>query len=431
MTTFQPLSAIAEVNSKVDLGDLPGDTLVSFVSMADVSESGQLVGRQVRRLEDVRVGYAPVAEGDILFAKIAPCMEKGKGAHAVGLRNGIEFGSTEFHVLRAREPNDARFIYHWLQSPETRRKALAYMGGSAGRQRVQAMRFSRFRIPGIAPAEQTCIAAVPDTVDGAIAKTEAVIAKLKPVRAGLLHDLLTRGLDEHGQFRDPVAHPEQFQDSPLGRIPREWEVTRLGDCSSLVTSGSRGWAAYYSDDGPIFPRIGNLTREHINLQFDDVAHVQPPAGGEGARTRVEEGDILISITAGLGIIGVIPPQFGDAYVNQHVALVRPGQRVVSRWMGRFLASGPGSNQFRMLNDSGAKAGLNLPAVESLWVALPTNEEQLAASEALDGIDEAIDSEERAARKLQRLKSGLLSDLLTGRVRVPEGTLTPAGADQAA
>ena len=59
-----------------------------------------------------------------------------------------------------------------------------------------------------------------DTVDEAIAKTEAVIAKLKQVRAGLLHDLLTRGLDEHGQLRDPIAHPEQFQDSPLGRIPR-------------------------------------------------------------------------------------------------------------------------------------------------------------------------------------------------------------------
>ena len=73
-------------------------------------------------------------------------------------------------------------------------------------------------------SEQSRIAAVLDTVDEAIAKTEAVIAKLKQVRAGLLHDLLTRGLDEHGQLRDPVAHPEQFQDSPLGWIPAEWNV---------------------------------------------------------------------------------------------------------------------------------------------------------------------------------------------------------------
>ncbi len=78
--------------------------------------------------------------------------------------------------------------------------------------------------------EQSRIAAVLDTVDEAIAKTEAVIAKLRQVRAGLLHDLLTRGLDKNGQLRDPIAHPEQFQDSPLGRIPREWGVQALRDC---------------------------------------------------------------------------------------------------------------------------------------------------------------------------------------------------------
>ena len=66
------------------------------------------------------------------------------------------------------------------------------------------------------PDEQSRIAAVLDTVDEAIAKTEAVIAKLRQVRAGLLHDLLTRGLDKNGQLRDPIAHPEQFQDSPIG-----------------------------------------------------------------------------------------------------------------------------------------------------------------------------------------------------------------------
>ena len=82
--------------------------------------------------------------------------------------------------------------------------------------------------------EQTRIAAMLDTVDEAIAKTEAVIAKLKQVRAGLLHDLLTRGLDENGQLRDPVAHPEQFQDSPLGRIPKEWKVLHDWLCESSI-----------------------------------------------------------------------------------------------------------------------------------------------------------------------------------------------------
>ena len=73
-------------------------------------------------------------------------------------------------------------------------------------------------------------------MDEAIAKTGAMIAKLKQVRAGLLHDLLTRGLDEHGQLRDLISHPEQFQDSPLGRIPLEWKT---GELVELCTLGAR------------------------------------------------------------------------------------------------------------------------------------------------------------------------------------------------
>ena len=75
--------------------------------------------------------------------------------------------------------------------------------------------------------EQSRIATVLDTVDEAIAKTEAVIAKLKQVRTGLLHDLLTCGLDEQGQLRDSIAHPEQFRESPLGRIPMDWDVESI------------------------------------------------------------------------------------------------------------------------------------------------------------------------------------------------------------
>jgi type I restriction enzyme S subunit len=74
-------------------------------------------------------------------------------------------------------------------------------------------------------------------VDEAIAKTEAVIAKLRQVRAGLLHDLLTRGFDEHGQLRDPIAHPEQFQDSPLGRIPRGWCFSKFEKVLEGIDAG--------------------------------------------------------------------------------------------------------------------------------------------------------------------------------------------------
>ena len=165
--TYQALSDLAELNPRIDTNGLPGDTRVSFVPMADVSEAGKWIGRQVRCLDEVRVGYTPFADNDILFAKITPCMENGKGAHVQGLMNGIGFGSTEFHVLRAKADHSPRFIFHWLQAQSTRTRAIAFMGGSAGQQRVQASFFEHYKIPTIPAAEQPRIAAVLDTVDEA------------------------------------------------------------------------------------------------------------------------------------------------------------------------------------------------------------------------------------------------------------------------
>jgi len=276
----------------------------------------------------------------------------------------------------------------------------------------------RLRIPLPPLAEQRRIAEILDTLDDAIRKTEQVIDKLQQTKRGLLHDLLTRGIGEHGRLRDPERHPEQFQESPLGRIPRAWELQQLADIALFITSGSRGWAAYYAKSGAFFIRIGNLTREHINLRFDSVVRVRPPQSSEGRRTAVEEGDLLISITADLGIIGVAPAGLGEAYVNQHVSLVRLERTVVDpRWVGHYLAKGAGQGQITRLNDQGAKAGLNLPAVSSLLTAVPSMAEQTSVVEILDSHDERIARERRTAEKLRSFKQGLMDDLLTGRVRV--------------
>ena len=171
-------------------------------------------------------------------------------------------------------------------------------------------------------AQQTKIADVLTAVDRAIEKMEALIAKYQRIKTGLMQDLLTRGIDEHGRVRDPATH--KFKQSPVGRIPNEWQILALGseDVSSSITSGSRGWAKYYAEEGALFLRISNLTRKHINLRWDDIKYVMPPHEAERKRTSVAPGDLLISITADLGIIGVAPEGLGEAYVNQHIALIR-------------------------------------------------------------------------------------------------------------
>lgn len=265
-------------------------------------------------------------------------------------------------------------------------------------------------------AEQSKIAEVLSTVDRAIEQTETRIAKWRRIKTGLMQDLLTHGIDKHGNLRSEQTH--EFKDSPLGQIPVGWEVAQLGRVSEFVTSGARGWARYYREEGAVFLRIGNLTREHVNLRLSDLVFVQPPPSVEGRRTSVEPGDLLISVTADLGIVGVVPDRFGGGYVNQHIALVRlDREQVHSRFVAWFLSSPAGQAQFNRLNESGAKAGLNLPTVRSLLFARPDPDEQQRIASTIDASVATLDMYGRSRRKLVALKAGLMQDLLTGERRV--------------
>lgn len=154
------------------------------------------------------------------------------------------------------------------------------------------------------------------------------------------------------------------------------------------------------------------------MRFEDLVRVLPPVSAEGKRTATQVGDLLISITADLGLVGVIPEGFAEAYVNQHLAMVRLGDpESVPRFVGHFLLGRAGQIQFETLNESGAKAGLNLPTVSRILTAKPTPPEQRAIAEILDVADETVACEQRDLGKLHRLKRGLMQNLLTGKVRV--------------
>ncbi len=196
-------------------------------------------------------------------------------------------------------------------------------------------------------------------------------------------------------------------------------ITTLGEIAVHLTSGSRGWAAYYAESGALFIRITNLTRETTALDLSDRQHVLLPNGStEGTRTKVEVGDVLVSITADLGIIGVVGAEVGDGYVNQHIALVRPDPaRAFGPFVALVLASARhGQTQFARLNDAGAKAGLNLPAVRSLTVPLPDLATQRNVVAKIATLDARIEAERAVLRGARTTKSAVAQHLLTGAAR---------------
>lgn len=190
--------------------------------------------------------------------------------------------------------------------------------------------------------------------------------------------LLERILDEHrskwigkGKYKES-AEPDTAN---LPALPQGWVWARTDQIFWFVTSGSRGWAEYYSETGPLFLRIGNLDHDSISLDLREMQRVQPPPGTEGIRTRVMPGDILISITADVGMIALAPSHIEEAYINQHISLARPVSVINRSYLAWFLCSRDGQKQFKELQRGATKVGLGLDDIKAVNVPLPSLSEQ--------------------------------------------------------
>lgn len=143
------LKEICTINpSKSEAKNLSDDAKVTFVPMGAVSEvTGAIENPEVRLLSEVKKGYTYFKEGDVLFAKITPCMENGKSAIARSLINKIGFGSTEFHVLRPTQKTISEWVYYFIRQKSFREEAERNMTGSVGQQRVPVDFLKKVKIP--------------------------------------------------------------------------------------------------------------------------------------------------------------------------------------------------------------------------------------------------------------------------------------------
>lgn len=401
----------------------PGNAKV--LRATDIDDDGHVVGSGVfRQLPIGKLTSKRLLDGDILLEGSGggPGKPVGRVAYFEA-RNHYEAAvcSNFFKTLRPKSSEiEPRFLLRKLAWFYKQPALLILQQQTTGiiNLKFEGYLSARIEIPE-SIGEQQKLAQVLDTLDKAIFETDASIAKLKAIKQGLLHDLLTRGIGTNDELRPPQTEaPHIYKESPLGWIPKEWVVVTLESVSKTVTSGSRDWARFYADSGALFVRIGNLTRQHINFRYESTIYVRPPRNADGQRTRLESGDILISITADLGIVGVVPDGLGEAYINQHIALVRPNfDAVNSRFVGHYLGGPIAQTYIRRLNDAGAKAGLNLPTIRGLLAVVPSRTEQDRIAARLDEIDKRIQSTTAESAKLAELKLGLMDDLLTGRVRV--------------
>jgi len=349
----------------------------------------------------------------------------GANTGKIGIYGGeFSIATINEHLFLLRGKPDRlvqRFLYRILVSEHGQRTIRAKISGSAqpGLKSDFIRHFPVF-IPN-STAEQSRIAAVLDTLDEAIAKTEAVIAKLKQVRAGLLHDLLTRGLDEHGQLRDPIAHPEQFKDSLLGRIPREWEAKELRDCYAIPSRNGLYKKAGYYGSGNRMVHMPQMFKD-VTVDVSDAVRVEVEPH-ELQRYSLEAGDLLFARRSlnleGAGLCSIVPSLDESTTFESSIIRVRLEKtKMVARFTAEFLRSECGYLLRRPFIRQVAVSGVSSEDVGHFLVPCPPLDEQSRILILFELYDRSVSSHQNELRKLTYLKSALMSDLLTGRVRVP-------------
>lgn len=265
---------------------------------------------------------------------------------------------------------------------------------------------------------QSKIAEILSTVDRAIEQTEALIAKHQRIKIGLMHDLLTRGIDEHGNLRSEETHV--FKDSPLGRIPVEWDVKPLGAIAQ-VKGGKRlptGHSYSQTDTGFRYLRVLDFFQREI--EYYSLELLDERTFKVLQRYEIKPDELCVSIAGSLGYFALFRPPDGFATIlTENAARVVPVSDVVPDCLCAILNSECVQAQIQAEKGTGGGVPkLALFRIKSLLIPFPIDRsEQERIRNALLSVRCVLDTELRGAEKLRLLKTALMQDLLTGKRRV--------------
>ncbi len=198
------------------------------------------------------------------------------------------------------------------------------------------------------------------------------------------------------------------------------EMQTIAKMSQVVTSGSRGWAKYYADEGARFIRITDLTRDKISIKDNNIQFVKLPEKVEGKRSRLKENDVLISITADLGSIALVPEDIEEAYINQHIAMIRFNNVAQGRFMAWYLKSDYGQKDLLKNRRGGGKLGLGLDDIKNTLVPVVDNTFAKKVVELIDSRMLICDKIEEIIMKVlkqtEALKQSILNIAFEGRIQ---------------
>ncbi|MFV8366199.1 restriction endonuclease subunit S [Flavobacterium sp. XS1P27] len=302
---------------------------------------------------------------------------------------------------------NAHFDYIF-QNLESRYSEIRKMStGDGGRGGLNLAIIKSIKIPLPPLPEQQKIAEILRTVDDKIEVIDQQIIETQVLKKGLMQRLLTKG----------IGHAE-FKDSPLGEIPKSWEVSYLQLHSDFITKGSTPttYGYQWEESGIQFLRSECVSPRGFILS--GAMFISEQANDALERSKIKGGDILMTITGNVGRVCIYPYEYVTGNINQHIARIRiTDDSISSQFVFQFLSQSTQIQEYLKITTGQAYPQLSLKQVRETKIPVPTLGEQIKISEILSSVDEKLEVLSEKKTHYQELKEGLMQQLLTGKIRV--------------
>jgi len=364
---------------------LRDDTEVSFIPMTKVGEHGEFDASEIKNYSEVKKGFTNFQNGDILFAKITPCMENGKGAIAHNMKNGIGFGSTEFHVLR---PDTDKITSEWLYYLTTwktfRKEAERNMTGSAGQKRVPKTFLENYvvNLPDI--DTQKSENKILRKVDDLIFLRKQQLAKLDELVKARFVEM----------FGDP-------SNNPMG-----WKKQNFEDIALLITDGEH-MTPQRTNKGIYLLSARNILNHTI--QLDDVDYIDEEEYGRIARRIVpQQGDVLVSCSGSIGRCCVVPSELKFQMVRS-VALIRFNNTINPIFAEWLIATDELQKQIYTSATQSSQANLFQGKIRKLCGYVPPLSLQNQFAAFVERVDKQKQTVQQSLEKLELMKKALMQE----------------------
>lgn len=394
----EPLGDICKINPSMDAG-LAFDLQCSFVPMEYVDDSFGIITRQVNRtVEEVKTGYTFFKDGDVLFAKITPCMENGKCAIARKLINGIGFGSTEFHVIRPDASLIPEWVFYFIRQAWVREYAERRMTGSAGQKRVPVNVIEELEIPRPSLPEQKRLAAILEKADR--------LRRMRQYAQQLSESLL------ESAFLKTFLEAEDAREWPLETV----ETLAKTGKNAIRTGpfGSQLLHAEFLEEGPIAVLgIDNVVQNRF--VWEQQRFITKEKYQELKRYTVYPNDVLITIMGTCGKCAIVPADIPPAINTKHLCCITLDQ---SKCLPTYLQTCFLMHPFvlKQLGIAGRGAimtGLNMGIIKELVIPRPPMNLQLEFDQIVRRHNALLSQQREAARQAEHLFQTLLHRAFRG------------------